>query len=124
MASPPPLAFDDLSWLRLWEVQFDHIDRYRHGRAVWRGELPEDALGRRVVPELARRWRRRALVYAAAWAAFTLFWVAVGIDGVVRVGGAGASRLPWQLGACGATVVAGCLLARVRFARTVAVPAD
>lgn len=122
MTAPPPLAFDDLAWRRLWERQFDHIDRYRHGRAVWRAELPEDALGRRVVPELARRWRGRALVYAAAWTAFTLFWVAIGIDGAVRLG-PDASRLPWQLGAVGASVVASCLAARRRFAR-VAWPRD
>lgn len=115
--APPPLAYDDEAWHELWERQFDHVDRYRYGRAVWRGELPEDALGRRVVPELARRWRRRALVYAAAWSAFTLFWVAVGIDVIQRYGAEGSS-FPWQAAAGGALVILSLLAARARFGRT------
>lgn len=119
MSALPPLAYDDLAWNRLWERQFDHLDRYRYGRAVWRGELPEDVLGRRVVPELARRWRRRAAVYALAWTAFTLFWVAIGIDTVYRYGAEG-SRLPWQLAVLGSVVITGCLAARRWFLRTAA----
>ncbi len=119
MSALPPLAFDDEAWDRLWEREFDHLDRYRYGRSVWLAELPEDVLGRRVVPELARRWRRRAVVYAVAWAAFTLFWLAIGIDTVARYGGEG-SRLPWQLATVGATVIGGCLAARAWFRRTAA----
>lgn len=115
--APPPIAFDDEAWRRLWEREFDHLDRYRYGRAVWRGELPEDVLGRRVVPELARRWRGRALVYATAWTVFSLFWLAIGVDTVLRHGAEG-SRLPWQVGGLGLLVVAGFLAARWWFART------
>ena len=115
--APPPIAYDDEVWDQLWEREFDHLDRYRYGRAVWRAELPEDVLGRRVVPELARRWRRRAVVYAVAWAVFTVFWVAIGVDTVVRYGAEG-SRLPWQLATLGSTVIGGCLAARAWFRRT------
>jgi hypothetical protein len=115
--TPPPLVIDDREWDRLWERQFDQVDRHRYGLAVWRGEQPDDALGRRVVPELARRWRRRALVYAAAWALFTAFWVLVGIN-VVHHHGAEGTFVPWGCAGVGAAVVMGCLVARVRFARS------
>lgn len=115
--SPPPLVIDDEEWDRLWERQFDQVDRHRYGTAVWRGELPDDVLGRRVVPELARRWRRRALVYASAWGLFSAFWVLVGIN-VVHHHGDDGTLLPWACAAVGVAVVAGCLVARDRFGRT------
>ena len=118
MTVPPPIACDDRTWDRLWEREFDQVDRHRFGLAVWRGELPQDVLGRRVVPELARRWRRRALVYAAAWALFTAFWFVVGLSSVQHYG-PDSTLVPWACAAVGALVVAGCVVARARFGRSV-----
>lgn len=117
-AGVPP-GFGDRGWEQLWERTLDQVDRHRYGLHVWRGELPDDPLGRRVVPELARRWRRRAAVYAAGWLAFALFWLGVA-TAAVDASGAPTTLVPWSCTATGMVVVGACLAARRRFARTLA----
>jgi hypothetical protein len=67
---------DDL-WEQVWERMLDHVERHQVARAVRRREPPDDPLHRRLVPELARRWRRTARNQALFHLIWIAFWGAI-----------------------------------------------
>jgi hypothetical protein len=68
------MRYDDETWEELWERTLGHVDRHRFAVSVMRREVPDDPLGRRVVPELARRWRRTARNHLIGHVLWVLFW--------------------------------------------------
>lgn len=118
---PPVIPdWDDEMWEELWERTLGQVDRHRFALAVARREVPDDALARRVVPELARRWRTQCLVYTAVWGTFAWFWLMVGLA-EIDVRGEAVTALPWLCAAIGAVITLGSLAFRHRI-RLVARP--
>lgn len=69
------MALDDEMWEELWERTLDAVERHRIALTTLRREFPLDPLEKRLVPELARRWRRSARNHAIGhliWLAFFL----------------------------------------------------
>lgn len=112
-----PPAWDDRMWQDLWDRTLGQVERHRMVMMLWRREEPDDALARRVLPELARRWRGQALVYAVVWGLFAAFWLMVGVTdlGIPRET---RTLVPWVCAAAGSVVVAACLWARWWFGPT------
>jgi hypothetical protein len=77
------VRYDDRTWFELWDRTLDQIERRRIATAALKREIPEDRLGRRLVPELARRWRRSARNQALFHLWWVLFWgsIMVAADG-------------------------------------------
>jgi hypothetical protein len=66
---------DDELWEEVWERTLDPLERHRIVRTTLRRRFPLDPLEKRLVPELARRWRRSARNHAVGhliWLAFFL----------------------------------------------------
>lgn len=101
------MRFDDRTWDELWERTLDRIERHRIARATLRREVPEDRLGRRLVPELARRWRRKARNQALFHLVWVLFW------GSIMLAADGSATPAWtvsrMMAIFSALVIAGCL---------------
>lgn len=103
-ATTPAPEWTDRTWDQVWERTLGRVDRHRLAMALLRREQPDDRLALRVLPELARRWRRTALVYVFGWGLFTTFWLVIGYaaesgpDGVPVV-------TPWWMGMLGLTVI-------------------
>ena len=110
-APTPAPAWDDEMWEELWERTLSQVERHRLAVAVLRREVPGDALARRVVPELARQWRRRCVTLAIVWGLFAGFWVMTGVS-EIRVRGESLTALPWWMATIGAAVVVSSLLFR------------
>ena len=68
------MRFTDREWEELWERTLGQIERHRLAMSLLRREGPDDVLGRRVVPELARRWRLTALFHIVGHALHAMFW--------------------------------------------------
>jgi hypothetical protein len=125
-------AWTDRMWEDLWERTLGQSDRHRFAMAVLRREVPRDALARRVVPELARRWRTRCNVYIAVWGLFVGFWTMVLLaefrllEENLAAGEADAavSGLPPWMIASGLVVVGATVLARRWFAPVAALAQD
>lgn len=102
-AAPAP-EWTDRVWDQVWERTIGVTDRHRLAVALMRREQPEDRLALRVLPELARRWRRTCIHYALGWGLFATFWVVIGIaaetgpDAAVVV-------TPWWMAILGYTIV-------------------
>lgn len=88
---------NDEMWEELWERTLDRVDRYRISRTTWRREFPLDPLEKRLVPELARRWRRSARNHAIGHMLWLAFW------GSIAVAADPAEGPAEQLGAAMAT---------------------
>ena len=73
------MRFDDRDWEELWERTLGHIERHRLAMALLRREVPEDVLGRRVVPELARRWRLTAMLHIIGHTLHGTFWLLISL---------------------------------------------
>lgn len=104
-------------WQDLWDRTLGHVERHRMVVLLWRRGEPDDALARRVLPELARRWRGQALVHALAWGLFVAFWLMVGVAdlGIPRET---RTLVPWACAGVGSVVVGACLWARWWFGPT------
>jgi hypothetical protein len=98
-------------WDDVWERTLGPVDRHRLAQALLRREQPQDRLALRVLPELARRWRRACTLYALGWGAFATFWVVIGV--AAESGPEGAAVVtPWWMGMLGLAVVAVALVLR------------
>ncbi|MFP4310805.1 MAG: hypothetical protein ACLFS9_02335 [Nitriliruptoraceae bacterium] len=85
------MRWDDRMWEELWERTLGQPERHRLAMATLRREFPDDPLGRRVVPELARRWRSTARLHLWLHTVLGLFWLRVSFD-IPTVSGT-----PWRL---------------------------
>ncbi len=74
------MRFNDREWEELWERTLGQIDRHRLAMSLLRREVPDDVLGRRVVPELARRWRWTALLHIVGHTLHAMFWWMISLD--------------------------------------------
>lgn len=110
----------DRTWEQVWERTIGQVERRRLAMALLRREQPPDRLALRLLPELARRWRRTCLTLALGWGAFVVFWATIGWaaesgpDGVPVV-------TPWWMSLLGTGVVVICLALR-RWIRDMAGP--
>jgi hypothetical protein len=88
------VRLDDDLWQVVWEQTLSNIERHRIARSTIRREEPDDALERRLVPELARRWRRTAGSHVFGHVCLLLFWA------LVAYGGRGGPRgeVPFLVG--------------------------
>jgi len=104
------VRWDDRMWEELWERTLGQPERHRLAMATLRREFPGDPLGRRVVPELARRWRGTTKVHLWLHAILGLFWLRVSFD-IPTVSGT-----PWYLAntlsLVSLTIAVGCWLFR------------
>jgi hypothetical protein len=71
------VRLDDDLWQVVWDQTLSNIERHRIARSTIRREEPVDALERRLVPELARRWRRTAGSHVFGHVLLLLFWALV-----------------------------------------------
>lgn len=96
-------VWTDEMWDEMWERTLSQVQRHRLAVAVLRLEIPPDVLGRRIVPELARRWRRSCVAYAVGYGLFATFWLVIGVAVVLE---GGAVVTPWWMGGAGVIGVA------------------
>lgn len=74
------MIWDDELWEEVWDRTLDGVERHHVAISTWRRELPSDPLHRRLVPELARRWRRTARNHFAGHLLWVLFWGAIALS--------------------------------------------
>lgn len=74
------MRYDDRMWEELWERTLGQLERHRIAMATLRREFPPDPLGRRIVPELAHRWRGTAKVHLWVHATLAIFWGRISFD--------------------------------------------
>ncbi len=74
------MRFDDREWEELWERTLGQIERHRLAMSLLRREVPDDILGRRVVPELARRWRLSAMLHIIGHTLHATFWFLISLS--------------------------------------------
>lgn len=99
----PPPEWTDRMWEQVWERTVGQVERHRLAMALLRREQPQDRLALRLLPELARRWRRTALSYAVGWGLFATFWLVIGY--AAESGPEGAVVVtPWWMGMLGIAV--------------------
>ena len=85
------MRYDDHTWEELWERTLGQLERHRIAMALLRREFPDDPLGRRILPELARRWRMTARVHLWLHAVHAVFWARISFDIPPTAG------TPWRL---------------------------
>ena len=85
------MRYSDEMWEELWERTLGQLERHRIAMATLRREFPDDPLGRRIVPELARRWRGTAKLHLWLHLIHALFWARISFDIPPTAG------IPWQL---------------------------
>jgi hypothetical protein len=96
---------DDL-WDEVWDRTLSSVERNRIARAALARELPHDALERRLVPELARRWRRSARNHAIAHLALLTFWALLWGTDPTPVRDSDLSTFVFAVGGFNAAVIA------------------
>lgn len=101
----------DRMWEDVWERTIGQVDRHRLAMALLRREQPQDRLALRLLPELARRWRRACALYASGWGIFATFWIVVGVAAETGPDAAPVVT-PWWMGMLGLAVVAVALALR------------
>ena len=106
--------WDDRSWEHIWEQLLGPLERRNCALYVWKVEVPTDPFLGRVVVELARRWRQRAVTLIVAWSLWTLFWATMTWQGIRRIPEPDLTA-PVSMLVLGVAVVYGCVLARRRF---------
>ena len=74
------MRYSDEMWEELWERTLGQVERHRIAMATLRREFPDDPLGRRIVPELAYRWRGTARLHLWLHALHALFWGRISFD--------------------------------------------
>lgn len=74
------MRWDDRMWEELRERTLGHAERHRLAMATLGREFPGEAFGRRIVPELTRRWRGTAKVHLWLHLILGLFWLRVSFD--------------------------------------------
>lgn len=104
------MALSDREWDEVWDQTLDRVERYRITRSVWRRELPQDHLERRLVPELARRIRRSARRQALFHLVWVTFWGAIAMAADPAAGPAEAVSL--GMASLSAVILLGCLAVR------------
>lgn len=109
------VSWTDELWEEVWERTLGHVERHHIARDVWRRQLPDDLLHRRVAPELARRWRRTARNLAILYGLWSLFWGAIAVTATPQEGDP-AAHLPIVLTVLGFLAVGGCAAVRRRVA--------
>lgn len=85
------MRYDDRMWEELWERTLGQLERHRIAMATLRREFPPDPLGRRIVPELAYRWRGTAKVHLWIHTIHAVFWGRISFDIPATAG------TPWVL---------------------------
>jgi hypothetical protein len=85
------MRYSDEMWEELWERTLGQLERHRIAMATLRREFPADPLGRRIVPELARRWRGTARLHLWLHAVHAVFWIRISFDIPTTAG------TPWRL---------------------------
>jgi hypothetical protein len=103
------VTFSDELWEEVWERTLDRVERHQVAVAVCRRELPDEPLHRRLVPELARRWRRAARNHAVAHLLWIAFWATIAVSASP---GGPAARIGGGMTTFSALVVLVCLLVR------------
>ena len=71
---------DDELWEEIWERTLDAVERHRISRTTMLREFPLDPLEKRLVPELARRWRRSARNHAIGHLIWFTFFSAIALS--------------------------------------------
>ncbi|MCC5947644.1 MAG: hypothetical protein JJT89_04235 [Nitriliruptoraceae bacterium] len=104
------MALSDREWDDVWERTLDRVERHRITRTMWRRELPQDRLERRLVPELARRVRRSALRQALFHVLWIIFWGSIARAADPASGPAEAISI--GMASFSVLVVLGCLATR------------
>lgn len=108
------LEWDDELWDQVWERTLDPLERRNIALHLWRQQTPDDLFEARIAAELAKRWRRRAVVLATVYALWTLFWGGIAWNDW-RADHAFMSLLPVVCTAVGVFAVLSCFGARARF---------
>lgn len=106
--------WDDRSWEQVWDRMLGPVQRYHFAMALWRQEIPDEPFDRRVVVELARRWRRRAITLIVLWGLWIAYWTVL-VRAEITLRSADSVGFPLSMVLLGATAVAFCLHARRRF---------
>ena len=99
-------AWDDRMWEEVWERTVGQVERHRLSMMLLRREQPDpdDRLGVRLLPELARRWRRACAAYALGWGLFATFWAAIGAA-AERSAESAVVVTPWWMALIGTAIV-------------------
>jgi hypothetical protein len=71
---------DDELWEEIWERTLDAVERHRIARTTMLRGFPLDPLEKRLVPELARRWRRSARNHAIGHLIWFTFFSAIALS--------------------------------------------
>jgi hypothetical protein len=71
------IAWDDVTWQRVWDVGLDPVERHGIAMAVLRNRPPREAFEGRVALELASRWGRRAVTLSIVYLVWSAFWGAL-----------------------------------------------
>lgn len=114
--------WDHRLWDHVWERNLTQVERHNMGMAVLRHRPPGSPFEDLVALELARRWRRRAVVLVVMYGAWTAFWGALAFgplpDDVER------SPLPLGCTVVGVAAILSCLLVRHHLGRYLAMAAE
>ncbi len=71
---------DDELWEEIWERTLYAVERHRIARTTMLRAFPLDPLEKRLVPELARRWRRTARNHAIGHMIWFAFFAAIALS--------------------------------------------